>query len=77
MTEVEFLSRTARALLPGEPQHAVGFTYRALGLTVDPRLRSLTTPAVSLQRDDAAAARRCLDRAVDYDQTRRTAKTRL
>ena len=72
MTEIEFLLRTARALLPAFRTQAMGLISRALDLTSDPRLRFLLTPALSaLQRNEAKVARNWLDRACDYEQTRR------
>ena len=77
VSEVEFLLRSARALLPVQPEPAYHFLSRALSVTVDARLRFLMAPALSaLARKDAAAARKWLDRACEYEETRRFAAER-
>jgi hypothetical protein len=48
-----------------------------LSVTADPRLRILMAPALSaLERKDAAAARKWLDRACKYEEARRIAAKR-
>lgn len=67
MTQIEFLVRTARALLPGLPDQALGFLVNAAAVTADPRLGHRLRRAVSkLEEGDPGAARRLLDRAVEY-----------
>lgn len=76
MTEIEFQLRTARALSPASPARAIGFALCALSLTVDARLRFLIAPALSaLERDDAEAANKWLDRACEYENARRSRGT--
>jgi hypothetical protein len=71
MTEIEFLLSIAKTLLPGRPAQALEFVARALGVTHDPRLRLLILPAISaLERRDAEAARKWLDRAAEHHQAR-------
>jgi len=75
VTDVEFALQTARALLPTFPEKALLFLNRALAATVDPRLRSLVSPALTaIERSDADAAIRWIDRALNYDQTRRAGR---
>jgi hypothetical protein len=72
MTELEFMLRTARALVSTFPEKATDFVLNSLGQTVDPRLRNLIGPALSaLERKDATAARKWLDRACEYERTGR------
>jgi hypothetical protein len=72
MTELEFMLRTARALVSTFPEKAIDFVLNSLGQTIDPRLRHLIGPALSaLERKDATAARKWLDRACEYERTRR------
>jgi uncharacterized protein HemY len=71
MTEIEFLLSIAKTMLPGRPAQALDFVARALSLTDDPRLRFLILPAISaLERRDAEAARKWLDRATEQHQAR-------
>jgi hypothetical protein len=71
VTELQYLLRTARALLPAFPEKAEGFVVRAASLTVDPRLRFLITPGLAaIDRGDAAAARKWLERACAYQEQR-------
>ena len=71
MTDIEFLLGIAKSLLPGRPAQASEFVARALSLTHDPRLRLLILPAISaLERDDAEAACRWLDRAAEHHRAR-------
>jgi uncharacterized protein HemY len=72
MTELEFMLRTARALVSTFPEKATNIVLNSLAQTVDPRLRHLIGPALSaLERKDATAARKWLDRACEYERTRR------
>ena len=76
VTEIEFCLRTARALLPTKPDRALIFLNRILADTVDPRLRSLVTPVLTMiDRNDLEAAGRWLDRALRYDEARRARRT--
>jgi hypothetical protein len=69
VTELQYLLRTARALLPAFPEKAEGFVVRAASLTVDPRLRFLITPGLAaIDRGDAA--RKWLERACAYQEQR-------
>lgn len=73
VTEIEFQLRTARAISAASPAKAIGFVLCALSLTVDARLRFLIAPALSaLERNDAEAAKKWLDRACEYEQARRS-----
>jgi hypothetical protein len=77
MTELEFLLRTARALVSTSPEKATNFALNSLGQTVDPRLRHLIGPALSaLERKDATAARKWLGRACEYERARRDNRLR-
>jgi hypothetical protein len=72
VTDSEFALRTARELLPGYPAKALVFVNRVLTGTVDPRLRFLVEPILSMiEQNDLDAARRWLDRALTYEQIRR------
>ena len=72
VTGSEFALRSARELLPGYPAKALVFVNRALTGTVDPRLRFLVQPALSMiEENDLEAACRWLDRALTYGQVRR------
>jgi hypothetical protein len=72
LTELEFVLRTARALVSTFPDKATSFATNALALTVDPRLRTLIQPALAaLERNDTIAARKWLDRACEFECTRR------
>jgi hypothetical protein len=72
VNDVEFCLRMARALLPTRPLKAATFVNRALAETVDPRLRFLVLPAVSMiENYDIEAADRWLDRALKYHEARR------
>ena len=72
VTDSEFALRSARELLPGYPAKAQVFVNRALTETVDPRLRFLVQPALSMiEENDLEAACRWLDRALTYEQVRR------
>jgi hypothetical protein len=54
------------------PDKATDFIYDALALTVDLRLRHLIGPALAaLERNDATAARKWLDRACEYERAGR------
>ena len=68
MTEIEFLVRIARILLPGRPKEALRFLTRAETETVDRRLRTLIRSAfVAIESDEESqpeAADRWLDRAL-------------
>jgi hypothetical protein len=71
LTEIEFVLRTARALVSTFPDKAANFVVNALGQTVDPRLRHLLEPALAtLGRNEAIAARKWLDRACGYERGR-------
>ena len=71
VTDLEFCLSVARALLPNLEKAAV-FLNRALGETVDQRLRSLLLPALSaIEQNDLEAAARWLDRAMNYERSRR------
>jgi hypothetical protein len=53
MTEIEFLVRIARTLLPGWPKEAVRFHTRAETETVDRRLPTLIRSAfVAIESDE-------------------------
>ena len=72
MTELEFVLRTARALVATFTDKATNFAINGLALTVDRRLQTLIQPAVAaLGRNDAIAARKWLDRACEYERARR------
>jgi len=75
MTEIEFLVRIARTLLPGRPKEAVRFLTRAETETVDRRLRTLIRSAfVAIESDEESqpeAAGRWLDRALSLIETRK------
>jgi hypothetical protein len=72
VNDVEFCLRMARALLPTRPLKAAIFVNRALAETVDPRLRFLVSPALSMIKDyDIEAADRWLDRALKHHEARR------
>jgi hypothetical protein len=72
LTELEFVLRTARALVSTFPDRATNFATNALALTVDRRLRTLIQPALAaLGRNDTIAARKWLDRACEYERARR------
>ena len=72
MSDVEFCLGLARALLPNLEKAAV-FVNRALADTVDQRLRFLLLPVLAaIARKDAESATRWLDRAINYEQSRRT-----
>ncbi len=67
MTNILYLVRTARALLPGFGPEALGFVTRAAAETVDPRLRTLLRAALAaIDAGDPAAAWRWIDRALAY-----------
>src|SRR5215469_2149483 len=69
VTEIEFCLRTGRALLPTKPDKAAIFLNRVLAGTLDPRLKSLVAPVLSMiDRNDLEAAGRWLDRALKYDE---------
>jgi hypothetical protein len=71
LTELEFVLRTAKALVTTFPDKATNFATNALALTVDPRLRNLVQPALAaLGRNDTIAARKWLDRACEYERAR-------
>jgi hypothetical protein len=71
LTELEFVLRTARALVSTFPDKATNFATNALALTVDRRLRTLIKPALTaLGRNDTIAARKWLDRACEYECAR-------
>lgn len=73
MTEIEFLLRIAKILLPGRPAQAAMFASRVLSLTDNPHLRFLILPAISaLERRDAEAGGKWLDRAAEQHQAMRT-----
>jgi hypothetical protein len=77
LTELEFMLRTARALVTTFPDKATNFAINALTLTVDRRLQTLIQPALAaLGRNDAIAARKWLDRACEYERARREGITR-
>jgi hypothetical protein len=77
MTELEFLLRTARALVSTFPEKATNFVLNSLGQTVDPRLRYLIGLALSaLERKAATAAGKWLGRACEYERARRDNKLR-
>jgi hypothetical protein len=72
LTELEFVLRTARALVSTFPDKATIFATNALAQTVDPRLRNLIQPALAaLRHNDTIAARKWLDRACEYERARR------
>jgi hypothetical protein len=75
MTEIEFLVRIARTLLPGRPKEAVRFLTRAETETVDRRLRTLIRSAfVAIESDEESqpeAAGRWLDRALSLIENRK------
>jgi hypothetical protein len=75
MTEIEFLVRIARTLLPGRPKEALGFLTRAETETVDRRLRTLIRFAfVAIESDEESqpeAAGRWLDRALSLIENRK------
>ena len=72
VTGSEFALRTSGELLPGYPAKALVFVNRALAGTVDPRLRFLVEPILSMiEQNDLEAAWRWLDRALTYEQARR------
>ena len=72
VTNSEFALRTARELLPGYPAKALVFVNRVLTGTVDPRLRFRVEPILyMIEQNDLEAARRWLERALAYEQTRR------
>ena len=76
MTDVEFALRTARALLPAYPEKALVFVNRALADTVDPRLRFLVSPALTMiENNNAEAGIRWLDRALNYERARRAGRS--
>lgn len=67
VTQIEFLVRTARGLLPDLPDEALGFLANAAAATADPRLRHrLRSALFALEASDPGAARRLLDLAVEY-----------
>ena len=71
VTRIEHLVRTARALLPGLPDQASAILVDAAAETADPRLRSrLRSALFSLSEGDPQTARRLLDRAVEYLDSR-------
>jgi hypothetical protein len=71
LTELEFVLRTARALVSTFPDKATNFATNALALTVDRRLRTLIQPALTaMGRNDTIAARKWLDRACEYERAR-------
>jgi hypothetical protein len=72
VNDVEFCLSIARTLLPDLGKAAV-FVNRALTDTVDQRLRFLLQPVLAaITRNDADAAVRWLDRAINYEKSRRT-----
>jgi hypothetical protein len=75
MTEIEFLVRIARTLLPGRPNEAVRFLTRAETETADRRLRTLIRSAfVAIESDEESqpeAAGRWLDRALSLIENRK------
>jgi hypothetical protein len=71
-TDVEFCLQVARVLLPDLEKAAV-FVRRSLAHTVDQQLRFRVLPALAaIERKDAGAAARWLDRAINYEQSRRS-----
>ena len=71
MSDVEFCLSIARVLLPNLEKAAVFVNY-ALAETVDQRLRFLLQPVLdAIERKDAEATARWLDRAISYEQSRR------
>jgi hypothetical protein len=75
VNDAEFCLRMARALLPTRPLKAATFVNRALADTVDPRLRFLLLPTLSMIQDyDIEAADRWLDRALKYREARRAGR---
>jgi hypothetical protein len=75
VTDVEFCLNTARTLLPYLDKAAV-FVNRVLADTVDQRLRFLLLPALAaIERNDAEAATRWLDRAIDHERSRHRSRT--
>ena|ERR1700720_1988558 len=81
MTEIEFLVRIARTLLPGRPKEAVRFLTRAETETVDRRLRTLIRSAfVAIESDEESqpeAAGRWLDRALSLIENRKRVRAGL
>ena len=75
MTEIEFLVRIARTLLPGRPKEAVRFLTHAETETVDRRLQTLIRSAfVAIESDEESqleAAGRWLDRALSLIENRK------
>jgi hypothetical protein len=70
-TDLEFCLQLARVLLPDLEKAAV-FVSRSLALAVDQRLRFRLLPALAaIERKDTGAAARWLDRAINYEQSRR------
>jgi hypothetical protein len=75
VTDAEFWLRIAKALLPTQPQRAATFVSRVVGETVDPRLRNLVSATSSMiERRDFEAAHRWLDRALEYERSRRAGR---
>jgi len=75
VTDTEFWLRLAKALLPTQPQRAATFVSRVVGETVDPRLRNLVSATSSMiERGDFEAAHRWLDRALEYERSRRAGR---
>jgi hypothetical protein len=73
-SHVEFCLNAAHALLPDLEKAAV-FVNRALTDTVDQRLRFLLLPAVAaISRNDAKAAAKWLDQAINYAESCRHRK---
>jgi len=70
VTEAEFALRIARALLPAYPEKALVFLDRALVATVDPRLRSLVSSALTTRKQampnvDTPAVERIIARTIN------------
>ena len=76
MTEAEFAFRTARALLPAFRDQTANFIQRVISSTIDPRLRNLVIPIPSLlEQNNTEAAKRWLDRALEYERARPIGRT--
>jgi hypothetical protein len=73
VTDIEFCLRTARVLLSTNREKAMAFVRRVVDETQDPRMRNRVAPILAIiEQGDTTAAERWLDRALSYDQARRT-----
>jgi hypothetical protein len=72
LNEAEFALRTARFLLPQQPDQAQRLIDALLRTTLDPRLRRAVAPIIkSIKDSQYEAAARWIDRAIAYDARRR------